>query len=183
MAVKVDFNKLKGDYARARQGEGRNIGILQRMGALAVTASTVSESEIRQEIASQLPMQTWPEHRIFAVAVDAESGERRAFERTTGVDLIDAVAASCAAPGLSPTITIEGRRYMDGGCYSIDNADLAVGFDRVLILTLKPGVPPSCVVSLEVAVETLRGNGAQVVAVRPYEATEAAFTAVMTHSF
>lgn len=42
---------------------------------------------------------------------------------------------------------------MDGGCYSIDNADLAVGFDRVLILTLKAGVPPSCVVSLEVAVE------------------------------
>jgi len=52
LAVKVDFNKLKRDYARAKQGEGGNIGILQRMAALAMTASTVSESEIRKEIAS-----------------------------------------------------------------------------------------------------------------------------------
>lgn len=44
LAVKVDFNKLKGDYARAKRGEGGNIGILQRMGALAMTASTMSES-------------------------------------------------------------------------------------------------------------------------------------------
>jgi NTE family protein len=44
LAVKVDFRKLKEDYARAKQGEGGNIGILQRMGALATAASTVSES-------------------------------------------------------------------------------------------------------------------------------------------
>jgi NTE family protein len=177
-AAKVDFKKLKGDYARAKQGEGGNIGILQRMGALAMAASTMSASERRKAIASQLPQETWPGHRIFAVAVDAESGERRAFDRASGVPLVDAVAASCAAPGMSPTITIEGRRYMDGGCYSIDNADLAVGFDRVLIFTLKAGVPPSCVVSLEAAVDTLRSGGAQVVVVRPDEATEAAFAAV-----
>jgi NTE family protein len=178
LEVKIDFRKLKEDYARAKQGEGGNIEILKRMGALSMAASTVSESERRKVIASQLPMHAWPEHKIFAVAVDAESGERRVFDRTAGVDLIDAVAASCAAPGMSPPITIEGHRYMDGGCYSIDNADLAGGFDRILILTLKAGVPPSCVASLEAAVETLQRRGAQVVVVRPDEATEAAFAAV-----
>jgi NTE family protein len=178
LQVEVDFKKLKEDYARARQGEGGNIEILKRMGALSLAASTVSESERRKVIASQLPMHTWPKHQVFVVAVDAESGERRVFDRTAGVPLIDAVAASCAAPGMSPPITIEGHRYMDGGCYSIDNADLAGSFDRILILTLKAGVPPSCVVSLEAALETLRQNGAQVVVVRPDEATEAAFEAV-----
>jgi hypothetical protein len=82
-----------------------------------------------------------------------------------------------ATNNTTPIITIEGHRYMDGGCYSIDHADLAGGFDRVLILSLKAGVPPSCVVSLDAALETLRRNGAQVVVVRPDEATEAAFAA------
>jgi NTE family protein len=123
--VKVDFRKLKEEYARARHGDGGNIEILKRMGALAMTASTVSESDRRKAIASQLPEHTWPGQALLAVAVDAESGERRAFDRASGVPLIDAVAASCAAPGMSPAITIDGHRYMDGGCYSIDNADLA----------------------------------------------------------
>jgi hypothetical protein len=52
---------------------------------------------------------------------------------------------------MSPAITIEGRRHMDGGVYSTDNADLAMGFERVLILTLKPGNPPTCIVSLDAA--------------------------------
>ena len=40
---------------------------------------------------------------------------------------------------------------MDGGVYSTDNADLAMGFERVLILTLKRGNPPTCIVSLDAA--------------------------------
>jgi NTE family protein len=178
LEVKIDFKQLKGDYVRARQGDGGNIGFLGRMGALAMAASTGPESERRNVIASQLPVQTWPEPRLLAVAVDAESGERRVFDRTAGVPLLDAVAASCAVPGMSPTITIEGRHYMDGAVYSADNADLAGGFDRVLILTLTPGVPQTRVLSLDAAVEMLRSNGSQVLVVHPDEATEAAFSAV-----
>jgi NTE family protein len=177
-AVKVDFKKLKDDYVRAKQGEGGAVGFLQRMGTLAMAASTISEAEQRRVIASQLPTPEWAEQRLLAVAVDAESGERRVFDRTSGIPLIDAVAASCAAPGMSPTITIEGRRYMDGGVYSTDNADLAISCDRVLVLTLKAGVPSTCVVSLDAAVARLRDNGAAVVVMRPDEATEAAFAAV-----
>jgi NTE family protein len=38
----------------------------------------------------------WPARRILLVAVDAESGEMHVFDRQSGVDLIDAVAAGCA---------------------------------------------------------------------------------------
>jgi NTE family protein len=67
---------------------------------------------------------------------------------------------------------------MDGGVYSIDNADLAIGCARVLILTLQARVPALCVQSLESAVEQLRQNGAQVEIVHPDEATLKAFGAV-----
>ncbi|HXE59800.1 MAG TPA: patatin-like phospholipase family protein [Gemmatimonadaceae bacterium] len=178
VAVKVDFKKLKADYVRAKEGDGGDIGFLKRMGSLAVNAPTVSEADTLKEVASRLLVDAWPVQRVLAVAVDTETGERRAFDRSSGVPLRDAVAASGAAPGMSPAITIEGHRYMDGGVYSTDNADLAMGFERVLILTLKAGFPSTCVVSLDAAVERLERSGSQVVTVRPDDATEAAFAAV-----
>jgi NTE family protein len=47
------------------------------------------------------------------------------------------VAASCAVPGVWPPVTINGRRYMDGGVRSLTNADVAAGHDRVLVLVLR----------------------------------------------
>jgi len=76
-APKVDFRKLKEDYVRAKQGEGGDHGFLLRMGALAMSAPTMSESDRRNEIDAQLPMRSWPERELFIVAVDAQSGERR----------------------------------------------------------------------------------------------------------
>jgi NTE family protein len=67
-------------------------------------------------------------------AVDAESGETVVFTKDSGVALVDAVTASCAVPGIWPPVTINGRRYIDGGVRSSTNADLAVGSDRVLVI-------------------------------------------------
>ncbi|MGO9124493.1 MAG: patatin-like phospholipase family protein [Terriglobales bacterium] len=178
LAATADFKRLTDNIARAREGNGGAIEILQRVGVLALAAPTVSESERRRMIASRLPVHTWPQHGVVVVAVDAESGKRRVFDRTTGVPLIDAVAASCAVPGAWPAVTIEGRRYMDGGVHSSDNADLAVGFERVLILALTPRVPPFSLVPLDTALEKLQRSGARVEVVRPDEATEAAIASV-----
>ena len=60
-----------------------------------------------------------------------------------GVALERAVASSCSVPGLFPPITINGRRYIDGGMRSGTNADLAKGHDRVLIITLMTGARPA----------------------------------------
>jgi NTE family protein len=173
----VHFGQWRAAFMRAKEGTVDISETLKRLGSLTPMAA-VSVSERRKEIMSGLPVLTWPERRVLVVAVDADSGERRAFDRTSGVDLIDALAASSAVPGLRPLVAIEGRRYMDGGVYSIDNADLAAGYDRVLILTLRARVPPICVVSFEAALETLRSDGTRVEVIFPDEAAEAAFAAV-----
>jgi NTE family protein len=105
-----------------------------RLGRAAVRARTVPEATRRAVIAQRLPSQAWPERRLIILAVDAETGEERAFDRNSGATLLDAVAASCAVPLVWPPITVGGRNYIDGGVRSAANADLAAGCDRVVVL-------------------------------------------------
>jgi len=179
----VAFTDLKANIERAKAGGGRVSEILQRVGAVALTTAAGDGTMLNEMIAGRLVEPTWPAARILAVAVDVDSGERRAFERSSGVELIDAVAASGAAPGVWPPVTIEGRRYMDGGTYSTANADLAAGFERVLVLDLLPGKPPMAAVTPETNIALLRRAGSFVEAVNPDEDTLAAFAAVHGNLF
>ena len=72
---------------------------------------------------------------MIVVAVDAHTGELAAFDRDSGVDLVDAVTASTALPGLTPTHSINGTRYINGGVRSGENADLASGYANVVVLS------------------------------------------------
>jgi NTE family protein len=84
-------------------------------------------------------------------AVDAETGEFRTFDRDSGVPLLQAVAASCAVPGVYPPVTIDGRRCVDGGMRSAANADLAQDYDRVVVLAPIPrGIGPMASVDAQV---------------------------------
>ncbi len=181
-APPVDFTHWRANFMRAREGPkdeepGDAVTVLKRFGTLALQTAAGSQDTRRNMIAAALPTQIWPE-RLLIVAVDVESGARRAFDHSSGLDLIDAVAASGAVPGIWPAVELGGRRYMDGGMYSIDNADLAVGYEHVLILTLPARVPPLCIASLDAAVDTLRHSGARVDVVHPDEASQAAFASV-----
>ena len=69
------------------------------------------------------------------VAVNAHTGELAAFDRDSGVDLVDAVTASTALPGMTPTHSINGTHYIDGGVRSTENADLASGYANVVVLS------------------------------------------------
>jgi NTE family protein len=91
-------------------------------------------------VAGRLPTDEWPERPMVTVAADARSGDRQVFDRGSGVGLIDAVAASSAVPGIWPPVTIGGSRFVDGGICSLANADLVVGYQRVLVLA--PMVDP-----------------------------------------
>ncbi|MFI5282147.1 MAG: patatin-like phospholipase family protein, partial [Candidatus Dormibacterales bacterium] len=104
------------------------------IGRAAIRAHTVPESVRRKIIEDRLPSLSWPERRLIVMAVDAQTGEGRAFDRESGVPLPEAVAASCAVPIVWPPITIEGRQYVDGGVRSSTNADYAKGCDRVVVL-------------------------------------------------
>ncbi|MFC5250812.1 patatin-like phospholipase family protein [Streptomyces sp. SID8375] len=105
-----------------------------RMGKLALAARTVTEAEQRTVIARTLGLTDWPARRLVVTAVDAATGERTAFDDTSGVGLLDAVGASCAVPGIYPPVTIDGTRWIDGGVHSTANADLASGYGRVVVV-------------------------------------------------
>jgi NTE family protein len=92
-------------------------------------------AERRAVIAAHLPVQEWPDTRLAVVAVDAETGDRVVFEAASGVPLLDAVTASGALPGIYPLVTIDGRRYADGGAHSPFSADLAAGHETVAVLS------------------------------------------------
>jgi NTE family protein len=86
-------------------------------------------------VAARLPRAQWPDRPMIVVAVDAHTGELAAFDRDSGVDLVDAVTASTALPGLTPTHSINGTRYINGGVRSGENADLAAGYANVVVLS------------------------------------------------
>jgi NTE family protein len=48
------------------------------------------------------------------------------YERETGVNLADAVAASCAVPGVIRPVAVGDRLLVDGGVVSPTNADVAL---------------------------------------------------------
>jgi NTE family protein len=75
---------------------------LQKIGAVALSTATVTEPVPREVIARRLPSHDWPDRDLRITAIDTASGELVAFDRTSGVGLVDAVAASCAVPGIWP---------------------------------------------------------------------------------
>ncbi|MGH4001939.1 MAG: patatin-like phospholipase family protein, partial [Pseudonocardiaceae bacterium] len=106
---------------------------------MALATATVPEAERRGIIESRLQARAWPQRTLLVTAIDAESGEFAAFGKgsqvgDTAVTLVDAVAASCSVPGVWPPTTIGGRRWIDGGVRSATNADLAAGYERVVVL-------------------------------------------------
>jgi NTE family protein len=131
------------------------VGFRRRVGALALAAEqaglTPSEQERLDVIGSRLISRTWPDRPLVVTAVDAHTGEFRTFDRDSGVPLLHAVAASCAVPGVYPPVTIDGRRYVDGGTRSAANADLAQGYDRLVVLAPIPrGIGPMASVDAQV---------------------------------
>lgn len=113
---------------------GRNVG---RWSARRAAAGRLPTLEARfAAIRERLPIQEWgPGGRLQVTAVDVETGALRVFDGSDGVSLVEAVAASCAVPGVYPPVPIEGRLYVDGGARSGSNADLLAGCDRVLAFT------------------------------------------------
>ncbi len=146
---------------------------IRHIGRWALDAPTVTEAERRAVIAERLPSHAWPGGMLLIVAVDTETGETKIFDRLSGTSLVDAVAASCAVPGIWPPVTIDGRRYMDGGARSSDNADLALGCARTMIVspmgTARPEVTGE---SLEQQVETLNNAGGKTYLVEPNQASK-----------
>ncbi|WP_241985011.1 MULTISPECIES: patatin-like phospholipase family protein [unclassified Cryobacterium] len=154
----------------------------RRMGAVALDLAAASDPAVqarwRATVASRLPSHDWPERRVQITAVNADTGAPVVFDRHSGVDLVDAVAASCAS-GFA--YGIGGGRYIDGGYRSnAENADLAAGYERVLVLSPFGGralTPVEWGLHLATQVDALRAGGSRVETIFPESNAEYLFGA------
>ncbi len=172
LMAELDLDLLAEIFSRLSDGSASDDEQRAQVGALALGADTVTEAVRRAVIAARLPSHEWPAHPLVVTAVDAHSGRFTTFDASSGVSLVDAVAASCAVPGVWPPVTIDGRRYIDGGVRSATNADLASGYGRVLILT---PLPPDMALGIEGEADGLRGQGSTVLVITADDAALARF--------
>ena len=104
-----------------------------RLGKTALAARTMDE-ERWLGMFSRFDGAAWPTS-FSCTAVDTEDGKFQVWDKRSGVDARAAVASSCAVPGIFPPVTINGRRWMDGGVRDMLNADVAEGHDVVLAVS------------------------------------------------
>jgi NTE family protein len=171
--VEFDMDALFTRFAAATAGAATPEGMRRAIGEVALDTQTVAESVRRAAIAARLPVPAWPDRPLMLPAVDAATGESMVFTKDSGVALVDAVAASCAVPGIWPPVTIKGRRYVDGGVRSSTNADLAAGYDRVLVVIPSLADKPDPFNRLDDEIELLKP--AEVLVVYADAASVAAF--------
>lgn len=88
-------------------------------------------------IKSRLVTQQWPKNLVLTT-IDADSGELVLLDASSNWDLIDAVAASAAVPGLWPIVRKQGKIWLDGGMYSTSNALLAQNYSKIVIIAPMP---------------------------------------------
>ncbi|GAA4728994.1 patatin-like phospholipase family protein [Pedococcus ginsenosidimutans] len=142
----------------------------RRMGAAALERDASGGDDSRRwrdVVAARLPSRQWPDRLVLVTAVDALTGEPVVFDRDSGVDLVDAVAASTSA--MTP-YRIGERRYLNGGYRRSENADLAAGHGRVVVLSPFGGrsrMPAEWGMDLATQVEELRSGGSRVETVFP----------------
>jgi NTE family protein len=165
---------------RAISADATSAADLQReMGAFGLECDSIlgpTAGQHRAVVAARLPRHEWPAKAMIVVAVNAHTGELVTFDRDSNIDFVDAVTAGTALPGSSPTISITGTHYINGGVRSAENADLASGYANVVVLapfggrsrTLPGGQfeglrrPPEWGMDLESQVEALRNEGSHV---------------------
>lgn len=144
--------------------------------ALAASSDGPTQSRWRATVAARLPQQQWPAQRVLITAVDADTGEPVTFDSHSGVDLADAVAASCAG-GFA--YRIGNSRLIDGGYRTnAENADLAAGYAQVLVLSPFGGrsrTPVEWGLHLATQIEELRAAGSGVETIYPDSESEHMF--------
>jgi NTE family protein len=153
----------------------------RRIGAAALDMDAASDGSAqarwRATVAARLLSQHWPQRTVLITAVDARTGEPVVFDRHSGVDLVDAVAASCAS-GFA--YSIGDNQYIDGGYRRNENADLAAGYERVLVLSPFGGRsrhPVEWGMHLAAQVNELRARGSRVETIFPDSSSEHMFGA------
>ncbi|HEY0437684.1 MAG TPA: patatin-like phospholipase family protein [Phenylobacterium sp.] len=178
-----DLSRLMALMAEARGGARNPAKVRAEIGAWALAAQTMSEEAFIESFGhsfASLPVDAWPKRGFACTAVDAETGAFQLWTSEAKVGVVRAVASSCSVPGVYPPVTLNGRRYIDGGMRSATNADMAAGYDMVLVVAIQVAGSSGPLAEQTAArfndeIESLQGGGATVVTITPDEASVAAF--------
>lgn len=97
---------------------------LKEIGHAAISDNTILAAEAWLSLCGTgLPTAEWPEQNFGICAVCCETGVPTVWKKGDDVELLRAMAASCAIPSVFPSIEIGGMHYMDGGVWSGGNCD------------------------------------------------------------
>jgi NTE family protein len=149
-------------FDRARAHAGRRIEVRARLaGGLPSSPAMALRSAARADVApgavlaglmprgwqgcgalrryfDSLLEDAWPHRpRLRLCAVDLGTGRRVVLDGASGAAPGEAVAASCAIPGLYAPVRIGGRDYVDGAVHSVNNADV-VSADADVVIVSSP---------------------------------------------
>lgn len=164
-----DLSFLFSIMSRRTPGEEMPRELLAELGQKALAAETVSEEVFIGGF--PLPEAPWPE-KYACTAIDAETGEFLLWTKDTAAPLRLAVPSSCSVPTIFPPITIDGRRYIDGGMRSGTNADMAKGHDKVLIIAVAlPAMLPMMQPGIDREMAIIREHGGEALLITPDAAT------------
>ena len=129
----LDFTEILALFAAWEAMPDASPASCQTIGAMALAAKTIPATRFRELLDPEIDAQ-WPKGAFACTAVDAVSGEFVVLNAAADVLLADAIASSICVPGIFPPVEVNGRHLVDGGLRSGTNADLAVGYDRVIVL-------------------------------------------------
>lgn len=112
------------------------------IGRKALAAATIGEAAfVARAGYSAFAGREWPP-TLRITAVSTTTGQLVVWSKESHVDLARALAASSSIPGVTPPVTLNADRYMDGGVRSSLNADLAAGARSVLVVSCFSLTPP-----------------------------------------
>jgi NTE family protein len=179
----ADLSKLMQLMGEAQGGVRNPAEARAEIGAYALAAQTMDEAAFIESFGrsfSTLPVDAWPDRGFACTAVDAETGAFQLWTKDSGVGVVRAVASSCSVPGVYPPVTLNGRRYIDGGMRSSTNADMAAGHELVVVIAVRLGAAGGAVGEQIAArfneeVESLKHGGSTVAVITPDEASLEAF--------
>jgi NTE family protein len=182
-AAPADLTRLMQLMGEVHSGTRNPAEVRAEIGAWALAAETPSEEAFIESFGrsfSTLSPDAWPERGFACTAVDAETGAFTMWTKDSGVGVVRAVASSCSVPGVYPPVTLNGRRYIDGGMRSATNADMAAGHELVVVIALRLGAGGGVIgeriaAQFDEEIETLKGGGATVLTITPDEASLEAF--------
>ena len=174
IGVDIDLMQLATVFGEALSSATSREDAWARVATVALDAKTVPEETRLRVISERLPSHEWPNYPLRVTAIEAPTGKFTTFDRDSGVPLVPAVAASCAVPVVWPPVTIDGRKYIDGGLRSTTNADLAEGYERVLVIAPFPPVESPLGPSLANELAPVEKSG-RVLVVAPDDAAVAVF--------